>query len=176
MARQGNKRGNANITGAGVEALPPSPPGAEPFSLQTIGRPLRARMIEVERRIGLFSQEDLTGVESRFQFAVMLLPTGPMPVEMGRLFSSEMAAQARLGRAVGECATFGLEAIRVHCFSCFQYDGFQALLGLENQGELIAVWKEEESLYPDTPRSMQSAHPAEIIFAILERFIEKKGG
>lgn len=152
--RQGRKAG---------KQAPPEPPPA-----QLVGRPLRARMIALERRIGVFSREDFTGPESRFRFAVMLPPNAPMPEAMANLFSIDLDALARLGRKTDVCAAFEIGPYRVTCYPYFHFDGFQALVCLERDGAFIAGWKEEEVLQPESPRMVFSPNSGEEIAAMLD--------
>ena len=151
---------------AGKKA-PPAPPPA-----QLVGGPLRARMIALEKRIGLFSREDFTGPESRFRFAMMLPPNAPMSEAMASLFASDLAIQERLGRKTDVCAAFDIGPYRVTCYPFFHFDGFQAMICLERDGALIAGWKEEEVLQPESPRMVFSPNNGEEIAAMLDEALE----
>ena len=169
MARQRGKKipAGASTPRQGRKAGKKPPPESPPAQL--VGRPLRSRMIALERRIGLFSREDFTGPESRFQFAVMLPPNAPMSEAMASLFPIDLDTQARLGRKTGVCAAFEIGPYRVTCYPFFHFDGFQALVCLERDGAFIAGWKEEEVLHPESPRMVFSPNSGEEIAAMLDQ-------
>lgn len=168
MARQRGKKTHAEASAPrqGGKAGKPAPSAPPPA--QTVGRPLRARMVALEMRVGLFSREDFTGEESRFRFATMLPPNAPMPEAMGNLFSAELDALGRLGRKTDLCAAFEFGPYRIACYPYFHFDGFQALVCLERGGAFIAGWKEEEVLQPESPRMVFSPHGGEEIAAMLD--------
>lgn len=168
MAKQrgGKKPAGASAPRRGAKAGKQAPFAPPPEHL--VGRPLRTRMIALERRIGLFSQEDFTGPGTRFRFAVMLPPNAPMPGAMAGLFPLDLDALGRMGRKTDVCAAFEIGPYRVTCYPFFHFDGFQALVCLERDGAFIAGWKEEEVLQPETPRMVFSPHGGEEIAAMLD--------
>lgn len=167
MARQGGKKTPAGAPAPRQEkAGKQEPPDA--LLSQIVGGPLRARMVALERRIGLFSREDFTGTESRFRFAEMLPPNGPMPEAMAGLFANDLDFQARLGRKIDVCAAFTIGPYRVACYPFFHFEGFQALVCVERDGVFLAGWKEEEVLQPETPRVVFAPHSGEEIAAMLD--------
>jgi hypothetical protein len=129
--------------------------GADPQAAArrlAVGRPLQARLIALEKQIGLFSEEQSLVVDNRFHHPVIVPAGAPVPEGMQRLFGAELAALERLGHAAGRCHAVGLGPYRVHCVSCFHYDGFRALVYVEQDGSFVVAWKDEEVLQPDSPR------------------------
>ena len=150
-------------------SAPKGPSGhSDAMAAHEVGQPLRSRLIAIERAIGLFSQQDSFAADSRFNHPVMLEPNSSMPQPMADLFSDDLAALDRLGRKTDICHRFDLKGCRIFCYPYFNYDGFQALVGLEKQGDFIAGWKEEEALQPDTPRVFHSRKSAREIASLLD--------
>jgi hypothetical protein len=136
-------------------AKAPRARGAEPQAAArrlAVGRPLQARLIALEKQVGLFSEEQSLVADSRFHHPVIVPGDAPVPEGMQRLFGEDLAALQRLGHAGGRCHAAELGPYRVCCVSYFHYDGFRALLYVEQEGRFVAAWKEEEVLQPDSPR------------------------
>jgi len=133
-----------------------------------VGRPLQARLIAVEKKIGLFSQEQAFDADSRFNHPVILPAEARIPPGMIEVFAEELAEVQRLGNASGTCHRIDFRPYRVFCLSHFNYDGFRALLYVERNGALVAAWKEEEVAQPDSPRTLISGQS----FAQVDAFLD----
>jgi hypothetical protein len=117
-----------------------------------VGRPLQARLIALETRVGLFTEEESFASDSRFNHPVIVATPHPLPPGMAQVFAVELAELARLGRPADVCHAEALGPYRVCCTAYFHYDGLKALVYVEREGRFIAAWKDEEVLQPDSPR------------------------
>ena len=118
----------------------------------TVGRPLQARLIALEKRIGLFSEEQSFAADSRFRHPVLLPAETPLPDGMARVFGDDLASLRRRGKAADAVHRTAFGPYAVHCLAYFDYDGFRALLYVEREGTFIGAWREEEALHPNSPR------------------------
>ncbi len=118
-----------------------------------VGRPLQARLIALEKQIGLFSEEQSFAADSRFRHPVLLPTETPLPEAMARVFAADVASLRRRGKAADAVYRAALGPYGVHCLAYFDYDGFRALLYVEREGAFIGAWREEEVLHPDSPRA-----------------------
>lgn len=121
-----------------------------------VGRPLQARLIALEKQIGLFSEEQSFAADSRFNHPVIVPREVPLPAAMQRLFAEDLEGLGRLGGDTERGHAADLGPYRVHCLSYFHYDGFRALVYVEREGAFVAAWKEQEVLQPDSPRTLWS--------------------
>lgn len=127
------------------------PPDARELA---VGRPLQARLIALEKQVGLFSEEQSFAADSRFNHPVIVERETPLPAPMRKLFADDLAGLARLGGGTDQGHAAGLGPYRVHCVSYFHYDGFRALVYVERDGTFVAAWREQEVLQPDSPRTL----------------------
>lgn len=132
----------------------PAAGGRGAFTSYPVGRPLQARLISLEKRIGLFSEEQSFAADSRFNHPVILPAAEPIPGTMAVIFSEDLAALARLREPPATCHCTDVGSYRVYCLSYFHYDGFKALMYVEREGRFVAAWKEEEVLRPDSPHTL----------------------
>lgn len=173
-ARGGSRQGRRQQDGSPVERTLP------------VGRPLQARLIALEKRLGVFSEEQSFAADSRFNHPVLLPAERPatgagaaggeaasegragVPEGMARIFAAELASLERLGKDPGICHAARVGPYTVYCRSYFHYDGFRALLYVERDGALVAAWPDEEVLHPDSPRRLVSSVPDAEIEAFLQ--------
>ena len=172
-ARGGSRQGGRQQGGSPVERTLP------------VGRPLQARLIALEKRLGVFSEEQSFAADSRFNHPVLLPAERPaagagaaggeaasegragVPEGMARIFAAELASLERLGKDPGICHATRVGPYTVYCRSYFHYDGFRALLYLEREGRFLAAWMEQEVHQPDSPRTLLSAVDGARIEALL---------
>ncbi|HKJ00019.1 MAG TPA: hypothetical protein VKB51_16195 [bacterium] len=119
-----------------------------------VGRPLQARLIALEKQIGLFSEEQSFAADSRFNHPAILPAETPLPKRMVGLFAADLEGVRRLSKPADACHATDVGPYRVYCLSYFHYDGFRALLYVERDGAFVAAWAEEEVLQPDSPRTL----------------------
>ncbi|NIP73611.1 MAG: hypothetical protein GWO16_11545 [Gammaproteobacteria bacterium] len=119
-----------------------------------VGRPLQARLIALEKHVGVFSEEQRFQADSRFNHPVILPAEAAMPDSMAKVFAEELAGLRRLGRDTKTCHHTTVGGYEVYGLTYFHYDGFKALLCVEHKSAFIAAWKEDEVLQPDSPREL----------------------
>ena len=105
---------------------------------------LRLRLLEFVATIGLMphrSEEESsqTGLHGIFQ------TEGKTPAGMMRVFPEEIGAMGRLGKSTARCFRMDFPPYRVYCLPYFYYDGFHALLYVEENENFLAAWRARDS-------------------------------
>jgi hypothetical protein len=131
-------------------------PADTPWQTHVVGSALRTLLQHVEARIGLYPRPDAFDKDNRFQGAVLLPPNVAIPLEFGNLFPEELAELQRLGKAVDRCHTGQMEGSRIYCLPYFSFDGFNALLALEQDGRVAAAWKDCEAFQGFSPQAIHT--------------------
>jgi hypothetical protein len=152
-AGRGTGSGTSSGTARGEASSAPGAKAAVEPRTVAVGRPLQARLIALEKRIGLFSEEQSFAADSRFNHPVILAAGAALPAGLARHYAEELATLRRLGRPADACHAAELGPYRVHALSYFHYDGFRALLYVERKGAFVAAWQEREVDQPDSPRT-----------------------
>ena len=134
------------------------------WQMHSLGASLRTLLQQVEIRIGLLPRPDGFEQANRFQGATLLPTHDPTPAELRSLFPEELAELLRLGKSVELCHKRDLGVCRVLCLPYFSFDGFNALLAVEQDGAILAAWKDMEALQGFSPQTLH----ARIEFAALE--------
>jgi hypothetical protein len=170
MAKASASRGRKAPSGgsSGSPSGGPARTDGPPERQLAVGRPLQARLIALEKRVGLFSEEQSFAADSRFNHPVIPPADGDAPEGMARVFAEDLAALQRLGKSAERCHQVALGPYRVHCLSYFHYDGFRALVYVERDGAFIAAWQDREVLHPDSPRTFLAGVGDAEIEAFLE--------
>ena len=134
-----------------------SPPaGSLPWQTHGVGPALRTLLQQLEIGIGLLPRGDAFDNGNRFQGATLLAPNVPTPPELRSLFPEELAELQRLGKSVDRCHLRELERCRVLCLPYFSFDGFNVLVGFEQDGRLIAAWKDAEAFQGFSPQTVHA--------------------
>ena len=148
---------------------PPSRKNPLKPQLQPVSESVLRLLQDLEERIGLFAAgEDYRDTE-RFREPNLLSPNSPVPEGMRTTFAGEMDALVRLGTEASQCHAVEMSPFVVYCLPYYFYDGFNALLYVERDGELFAAWKEQELHPSGTPSHLLTATP----FAELKAFVHQ---
>jgi hypothetical protein len=131
-------------------------PADASWETHTVGSALRTLLQHVEARIGLYPRPDAFDKDNRFQGAVLLPANVATPMEFGNLFPEELAELLRLGKTVTRCHVGRMDGSRVYCLPYFSFDGFNALLALEQEGRVVAVWKDSEAFQGFSPQAIHT--------------------
>lgn len=137
-----------------------------------VGRPIQARLVTLEKHLGLFSEENRLSADSRFNHPVIVRGEAPVPAGMREAFTHELGALERLGQSAKTCHSVEVAGHQVCCLSYFHYDGFKALVYVSQGDRFVAAWKDEEVLQPDSPRELVAGVPE----AELEDFLAQVPG
>jgi len=165
-ARSGKARSARSTPGTARSTTAPEP------RWLAVGRPLQARLIALEKQIGLFSEEQSFAADSRFRHPVLLPAETPLPEGMARVFEPDVASLRRRGKPADTVYRAELGPYRVHCLAYFDYDGFRALLYVEQDGTFIGAWREEEVLHPNSPHTFLAG----VADGEIERFLAQVAG
>lgn len=137
-----------------------------------VGRPIQARLVTLEKHLGLFSEDHRLSADSRFNHPVIVRGEAPVPGPMREVFAQELGVLERLGQSAKTCRSTEVAGHRVCCLSYFHYDGFKALVYVSQGETFVAAWKDEEVLQPDSPRELIAGVPE----AELEDFLAQVPG
>lgn len=116
----------------------------------------RALLHRLEDKLGLFPAENGPEGHGRFYAPVLLPPNKDVPEAMRMLFEPEFAALERVGKSVGQCHARRLHPLVVYCLPYYYYDGFTALLYAEQDGQVLAAWKEQEVEGEGSPATVRT--------------------
>jgi hypothetical protein len=118
---------------------------------------LRAMLHRLEDKLGLFPADSGSEGHGRFHAPVLLPSNKDVPEAMRALFEPEFAALERLGKAVVQCHARSLKPLILYCLPYYYYDGFTALLYAEQDGQVLAAWKEQEVEGEGSPATVRSS-------------------
>jgi hypothetical protein len=152
-------------------AKPARRPGGAGIETHAVGSSLRARLHQVEVGIGMLAEPDAVGAGDRFRGAKLLPADSAVPAAFRALFPDDLGELGRLGKSATRCHAAALGAYRVFCLPYFTFDGFNALLAVEEGGEFLAAWKDLEAHQALYPREIHVRGPA----SALERFLARAG-
>ncbi len=141
--------------------------GGLPWQTHDVGAALRTLLQHVEVRIGLLPRANAFDNGNRFQGAILLPANTVTPPDLGSLFPEELAELQRLGKSVERCHVRELERCRVLCLPYFSFDGFNALLAVEQDGRIVAAWKDAEAFQGVSPQTLH----ARIEFGALDEML-----
>jgi hypothetical protein len=82
--------------------------------------------------------------------------TAAAPAEWRHLFPQELAELTRLGKSGERCHAAQAVGCRVLCLPFFNFDGFNALLALEQEGRVVAAWQDSEAFQEASPRMVHA--------------------
>lgn len=120
---------------------------------------LRQTLHEVEEKIGLFAPGEGFGAGGRFRAPRLLGGEEPIPAAMGKFFREPLAALGRVGKSSVSCHAVRLGPFTVYCLPYYFFDGFNALVFVEKEGQMMAAWREQELHPAGTPRTLTTRTP-----------------
>lgn len=136
-----------------------------------VGTRVRSRLVALERKLGLFANQTGYAAESRFRVASILPRKARLPQEMRRVFAEELESLERIGLGTERCQHSEFAPYDVYAISYFHYEGFQALVYVEREGEFLAAWKEVEVELTDSPRAILAREDSAPVEAFLEHVV-----
>lgn len=126
------------------------------LQVHEVNEALQIRVHLLEERLGLFPRHGLFSEDSRFRGVAIPPRDTALPESMGRLFGEELAWLERMGSPAERCHHLQTQGYDLYCLGFFTYDGYKALVVVEQEGEVLAAWKEEEAAAERSPQTVLS--------------------
>lgn len=137
--------------------------------VRLVGAGLRAQLRQVGARIGMLDAAALLSPGNRFRAATLLSPNAPLPPALGHFFPEELAELGRLRKPTARCHLHAIGAYNIFALPYFFFDGFNALMAVEDSGGFLAAWQDSEANQSFVPKEMHVRREA----GALERFLQQ---
>jgi hypothetical protein len=143
------------------------PPGG--IVTRPAGAGLRAQLRQVEARLGLLDAAAVLEPGNRFRGAALLPANAPLPPMLRALFPEELGELERLGKSTARCHARDMAGYRLFALPYYFYDGFNALLAVERDGDFVTAWRDSEAHQSYIPRQVHVGLGEDV----LERFLRE---